>query len=101
MKIASEVKIDNKDKNIEVTYTDGSVGFFCFDVFDVKGKSCCYNNNIKEEFEVLIDHFNETMKQDFDVKQMIVLIEHYYDIGNGLIQHLKEKVGVTETDYMG
>jgi len=34
-KIASNVYVDNRNKSIEVQYTDGSRGFFGFDTFDI------------------------------------------------------------------
>jgi len=36
MKVASMIYVDNYKKSIEVIYTDGSKGFFGFDVLDVK-----------------------------------------------------------------
>lgn len=36
MKIASKIFANNKNKSVEVLYTDGSVGYFGFDKFDIK-----------------------------------------------------------------
>lgn len=56
---------------------------------------------MKNEINVLKEHAEDVLsKENISLKEWIILIEHHRDIGNNLIDTLKEKLEITHADYM-